>query len=64
MIQIVVYSTLDGMIAKCCGCGEEMADLQCGEDQAWLEHEMVDDSQFKVDLETLTVVAIESTSSG
>lgn len=58
MIEIIVYSTVDGMIFKSVTCKPEDAPLQCGPDQAWMEHAPVDDSAYKVDLETLEIVPI------
>lgn len=59
MIEIIVYSTIDGMISKSVTCKQEDAPLQCGSDQAWMEHEPVDDSMYKVDLNTLDIIPIE-----
>lgn len=59
MIEIIVYSTVDGMIFKSVTCKEEDAPLQCGSDQAWMEHAPVDDSMYKVDLNTLDIIPIE-----
>jgi hypothetical protein len=59
MIEIIVYSTIDGMIFKSVTCKEEDASLQCGPDQAWMEHKPVDDSLYKVDLNTLDIIPIE-----
>ena len=47
------------MIVKSVTCKEEDAPLQCGPDQAWMEHEPVDDSLYKVDLNTLDIIPIE-----
>lgn len=58
MIDIIVYSTIDGMIFKSVTCKEEDAPLQCGPNQAWMQHIPVDDSAYKVDLETLEIVPI------
>lgn len=59
MIEIIVYSTIDGIIFKSVTCKEEDAPLQCGPDQAWMEHAPVDDSMYKVDLNTLDIIPIE-----
>jgi len=58
MIEIIVYSTVDGMIFKSVTCKTEDAPLQCGPDQAWMEHAPVDDSEYMVDLSTLEIVPI------
>lgn len=58
MINIVVYLQADGSILRCVTCPSEMADLQCSEGEAWLEHERVDDTAFKIDLDTLEIVPI------
>lgn len=56
---IVVYNTLDGDIIKCATCPDGMEDIQCGPNEAWIEHEWVDDSLYKVDLNTLDIIPIE-----
>jgi hypothetical protein len=52
MINMVIYNISDGNILRCVTCPEEMADIQFGAGEAWIEHEKVDDTQFKVNLET------------
>lgn len=59
MIQIVVYSTIDGIISKSVTCQEQDAALQCGPNEAFIIHEPVDDALYKVDLETLEIVPIQ-----
>lgn len=59
MIEIIVYSTIDGLIFKSVTCRESDAPLQCMENQAWMQHSPVDDSAFKVDLSTLEIVPID-----
>lgn len=58
MIEIVIYNTSDGDITRCVTCPTDMADLQVGEGEAWLEHERVDDTLYKVDLSTLEIVSV------
>lgn len=58
-MNIIVYSTIDGDILRSVYCQDGMQDLQCGENEAWIEHEFVDDSLYKVDLNTLAIIPIE-----
>ena len=58
MIQIIVYSTINGMISKSVTCQTQDAELQCGPDETWMEHSPVDDSEYMVDLSTLEIVPI------
>lgn len=58
MISLIIYNTVNGEIRKYVVCPSDMADLQCGEDEAYLEHDRVDDSKFKVDLSTLEIIPI------
>ena len=64
MTTIVVYNTATGAITKCVTCPMDMADAQCATGEAWMEHDLVDDSQFKVDLDTGDIVAVETTENG
>lgn len=56
MISMVIYKISDGDILRCVTCPEEMVDIQLGAGEAWVEHERIDDTQFKVDLETDEIV--------
>lgn len=58
MISIIIYSSETGDILRCVACPKDMSDIQCGAKEAWIEHDLVDDTAFKVDLDTLQVVAI------
>lgn len=58
MIHIVIYNEADGDIIRCTSCPMGMQDIQCGNDEAWIEHERVDDTLFKVDLSTLEIVPV------
>lgn len=58
MINMIIYKTSDGDILRCVSCPEGMAELQIGADEAWIEHENVNDTKFKVDLETLKIIAV------
>lgn len=58
MKNYIVYNTLDGDIRVNVQCTEEEIQLQCRENEAWMEHARVDDSAYKVDLETLEIVPI------
>lgn len=55
----IVYNTTDGDIRVNIQCAPEDIQMQCGPNEAWLEHEPVDDSLYKVDLETLEIVPID-----
>lgn len=48
MISIIVYNEDTGLILRCVICQSETADEQCGDGEAWIEHERVDDTQWKV----------------
>ena len=54
----IVYNTNDGDIRVNIQCGSDDIQMQCGLNEAWMEHDPVDDSTYKVDLTTLTVVQI------
>jgi hypothetical protein len=58
-MKIIVYSTINGDIFRNVYCPDGMEDLQCGENEAWLEHEYVDDSEYMVDLNTLEIIPIQ-----
>lgn len=58
MINIVIYKTSNGDITRCVTCPAEMADLQVEDGEAWLEHDRVDDTLYKVDLQTMEIVPI------
>ncbi len=60
MINMVIYKISDGDILRCVNCPESMADLQLGEGEDWIEHENVDDTKFKVNLETGDIVPVGS----
>ena len=59
MKNYIVYSTIDGDIRVNVQCLPEEIQLQCKENEAWMEHEPVDDSLYKVDLNTLDIIPIE-----
>ena len=58
MINIVIYNLIDGDILRCVTCPIEMADIQCQEGEGWLEHERVNDIEYRVELTTLQVIPI------
>lgn len=58
MKNYIVYSTIDGDIRVNIQCVPDEIELQCKENEAWMEHDPVDDSAYKVDLETLEIVPI------
>ena len=58
MINIVIYKISDGDILRCVSCPEEMADLQLNTGEDWIEHEKIDDTQFKVNLETSEIIPV------
>ena len=59
-MMFVVYNTSTGSIIKSVSCPANMADAQCGPGEAWIEHDLVDDSKFRVDLDTLEIVPTEN----
>lgn len=58
MKNYIVYNTINGDIRVNIQCIAEDIQMQCGVNEAYLEHEWVDDSAYKVDLETLEIVPI------
>lgn len=58
MKNYIVYSTIDGDIRVNIQCVPDEIELQCKENEAWMEHDPVDDSAYKVDLEALEIVPI------
>lgn len=58
MKNYIVYNTLDGDIRVNVQCTKDEIQLQCRENEAWMEHTPVDDSAYKVDLETLEIVPV------
>lgn len=55
----IVYSTIDGDIRVNIQCIPEDIEMQCMANEAWMEHEYVDDSRYCVDLNTLDIIPIE-----
>lgn len=55
----IVYSTIDGNIRVNIQCVPEDIQMQCQANEAWMEHAYVDDSLYKVDLNTLAIIPIE-----
>jgi len=60
MINMVIYKISDGDILRSVSCPEDMVDIQIGDGESWIEHEKVDDTQFKVDLATGEIVPVDS----
>lgn len=58
MKNYIVYNTLDGDIRVNVQCTEDEIQLQCRANETWMEHIPVDDSAYKVDLETLEIIPI------
>jgi hypothetical protein len=58
-VNYIIYKKIDGDIRCSISCLVEDIDINCGEDEAYMEHQPVDDSKYKVDLDTLDVVPIE-----
>lgn len=54
----IVYSTIDGDIRVNIQCVPEDIQMQCKPNETWMEHAHVDDSLYKVDLNTLEIVPI------
>lgn len=59
MKSIIVYSLADGDILRCVACPEGMEQLQCHNGEAYIEHERVDDTKYKIDLTTLEIVPVD-----
>lgn len=55
----IVYSTIDGDIRVNIQCIPEDIQMQCRENETWMQHDPVDDSLYKVDLNTLAIIPIE-----
>ena len=58
MKNIVIYNVIDGDIVRCVTCPEGMVEIQCRTGEAYIEHDRIDDTLYKVDLETLQIVEI------
>lgn len=58
MNNYIVYSTIDGDIRVNIQCVPEDIQMQCQENEAWMEHEYVNDAEYKVDLSTLEIVPV------
>jgi hypothetical protein len=55
----IVYSTVDGDIRVNIQCVADDIQMQCGSNEEWMQHSYVDDSLFKVDLNTLEIIPIQ-----
>ena len=58
MKNIIIYNVVDGDITRCVTCPQSMVDIQCNAGEAYIEHDRIDDTLYKVDLETLQIVEI------
>lgn len=59
-MNIIIYETDSGKIIKSMTCPEEMISIQYDHaTQNFLEHDRVDDTMFKVDLNTLEIIPVE-----
>ena len=58
MNNYIVYSTIDGDIRVNIQCIPEDIQMQCLENETWMEHEYVNDSLYKVDLNTLDIIPV------
>jgi hypothetical protein len=59
-VNIIIYETDSGKIIKSMTCPEEMISIQYDhETQNFLEHDRVDDTLYKVDLNTLEIIPVE-----
>lgn len=58
-MNIVIYQKDTGSISRCVSCPDGMQDIQCGNEENWIEHDWVDDSKYRVDLVTLEIVLID-----
>ena len=57
MKNLIIYDTATGDIIRCISCPESMAESQVGAGEAAIEHERVDDSLWRVDLQIKQLVA-------
>ena len=58
-MNYIVYKLSDGDIRCSISCLPEDISINCWDGEAYMEHEPVDDSKYKVDLGTLDVVPID-----
>lgn len=58
MNRIIVYDKDTGIIARCVCCPNGMEDVQCHENELYIEGGPVDDSQYKIDLVTLEIISL------
>lgn len=58
-MMYIIYSMIDGDIrCNMSGTVDDVA-INCHENEAYMEHDWVDDSKYKVDLTTLEIVPID-----
>lgn len=57
-MMYIIYSTIDGDIRCNVSCAPEDIEINCRENETYMEHDWVNDSEFKVDLETLEIIPI------
>ncbi len=55
----IVYSTIDGDIRVNIQCVPDDIEMQCSDNEQWMQHSYVDDSLYKVDLNTLEIIPIQ-----
>lgn len=58
MENYIVYSTIDGDIRVNIQCIPEDIQIQCRDNEAWMQHPFVNDAEYKVDLTTMEIVPI------
>lgn len=59
-MNIVIYKIDSGAIIKSISCPEDMVSIQYDhETENFIEHDRVDDTAYKVDLNTLEIIPVE-----
>lgn len=58
MKRFIIYDLATGQIRRCGICVESDFAYQANDGEGIIEHDRVDDSKFKVDLETLEIIPI------
>ena len=58
MKHFVTYDKATGMIHRCGICPDGDFEIQANESEGVIEHERVNDTEYKVDLSTLEIIPI------
>ena len=59
MKSIIIYNIATGDIVRCISCPESMIESQTNSGEGFIEHDRVDDTAYKVDLNTLEIIPVE-----